>query len=348
MKKRRRCSEKIDLVNLFGMRGENDNSANPVGEQFPGCVHEAFGPNKFLVMVAMSGSDALSHLCHMAKLHALRVHRHATEARILTFDRGYGAGRGPMMFRSDRLFILEKSQCPTINSFADIIPAPWTRTSHMTLTASERPLTHQEVETITRIEQEIRTSQNSSCPVGAIIFESMHSTGKWSLHPSFLRSLCELGLRTKVLVFEDACMTSVRCGEFLPEDSGRYLPDAVAMAKVWGMGLVLADKRSRLLGTRLHSLSGLVTSACDGEILRILTAKADKYRNANFLKRIKDAGTRIRDHLLTSPGVEVEGAGLLIYTNARISNATYSYSRLLPALDITNNQIDALKVTGVT
>ena len=121
-------------------------------------------------------------------------------------------------------------------------------------------LTAGEVGCLERIDATIDLLRGRGQPVGGIVVEVVPSHVGGALSPAFLSALRALTRARRVLLFEDAVMTGLRCGTallgeaLLPGDG----PDFVAIGKAFGFSGVVARRASaeHLPGVRPQVMPG--------------------------------------------------------------------------------------------
>lgn len=348
---KRKCDGRIDMINMWGVRSLRNDPADPMGERIPISIKHMLGLDVTTVFIGSSGSDAISHLCTLADFHVARARSKTKGTTVLTFSDSYGAARGPLLRRA-RPFLKEsvalQRACARDD---DTITAPW-NTSYDDLWLrcvaemdrgggdayfAAHPLSSAEGAALAEIEARVNQLRETPYPVGGIVYEIVQHSAEFGLSPTFVRELRRCCVRCGIASLEDACMTSVRCGWRLLSDvsPSSFRPDAVAVSKAWGAGVVGVSKNGLFRSTKIDRLGGMVTSVCDRSICNMLEKKLEHFGAEDFYDHILRCNQHFRKCLHLCRGL-----GLLIHTTDPLPNAKFAYERLLPFLDITIEEIE--------
>jgi 4-aminobutyrate aminotransferase-like enzyme len=345
--------EIYDFHTTFGAQAlsKGDDRCAPVAK-LPARWKTAFGRGRALVSLAFTGSDAIAQACWIADTSVQRRFA-ARRGRIITFEGAYCGSRGPLAHRSrdfSRSYLqLGASMLDADRAEGLIVDAPWDENysahwgAHYTEMSDHKDpvlLSPNEAACLCLIEATVQRHAGSSEPVAALVFEAVEHSAQRGMTPTFLHALTDTCARLGILTIEDACLTGVRCGgsgedgSLFLGDSGAYHPDLVVFGKAFGVAGVLATKyAAELLCVPLTRCAGLVTSQCHASVLEDLLAKLRTFATPGFMRRIHEMGARICN-VIRCKGAEARGVGLLIFTDAFISNAIFAFNRLLPVLDM--------------
>lgn len=195
--------------------------------------------------------------------------------------------------------------------------------------------------------------------VGGVVVEVVSSHGVRALRPAFLAALKATLHSRRLLLFEDAVMTGLRCGAaFLGAACSAMHPDFVAIGKAWGFSGVLAHttSTSNVAWRRPPPyLNGYLTMRMSrADLLRAVTI-LDAVLQRSLMRNALLSGRRLV-RCLRAQGLDVWGLGLLVgfsgdgdgehetsgddsdgdarASGARLLNATAAFSRLLPPLTL--------------
>ena len=214
-------------------------------------------------------------------------------------------------------------------------------------------LSEAEARTLRTIDGRIGELRAAGVTLAGMVIEVVSSHAIQGLRPAFLARLRELLTARRMLIFEDAVMTGLRCGAPFLGDATGLRPDFVAVGKAWGFSGVVAREAAVQLVPWQRSPSyhnGYFTmrmSAADH--LRALTVLAAVHQRGLMANALRSGRRLIR--CLRAQGLHAWGLGLLIgydeeaagtdgTTEVRLLNASAAFCRLLPPLTLGEAESD--------
>ena len=373
-------ADATDMVQCFGGRCLRADAADP-HDAWPRDVAAWFRARGLqLVTLHASGTDALNAALAYAALPRLRLRRRRTPGRAKrtvgqeaeTVARScrvaprvlhagfYGAFYGPLL-ASAAPFITRMQHTGAAEPL--LVPIPCAEHDFTAELAAVQehfmrhraPMPDAALPPLTQSESACVDAARAAFAAGdvdALLIEAVSHAGDAAFGVRLVRELARAARSCGVTVVADEVMLGVRCGAtlFAHEFLGVAV-DVVVFGKAFGVGGVALRRDSRAAIVRCPPRV-VPTSFVDGAVLSVLRAKLAAFTPA-LLAHVALAGAALREHLrgLIPPRCtheRVTGVGLLVATNVPLAGVHMLYGRLLPILDIREDEVRALRRAAVS
>ena len=350
-----------NFVNTFGydcLSEESGDAHYPGNQALPKTISSMFGPLYELISIETSGSGALQKMRDLAKIICLDKFKDGDkQGKILTFAGNYNVNSDAHSFQNMQPFLQKWFFTRRDPLSVQLDDFSITYDSHYIygdfeyhwdpVIAIGASLTEHEITCLNIIQATIELYEESMTPICALIYESVTFTGLRSVRPVFLRKVHDVCKSKKIGFFEDAIMTSVRCGWLHLGEQHGIVPDALVFGKAWHVSGLLIAKNGFKWPCPIWHLAGSKTSHGLKVIFNVLLDRVAMFESPDFLSRIREIGTKIIAGIIERGG-KARGLGCLIhFSGCSFGPNRHSFNRLLPLLNTTDSKIDLLLSTCI-